>query len=306
MNAIVVKKLVKKYGSITAVSGISFEVASGSVFAFLGANGAGKSTTIGCITTTHAPSSGKIVVNGHQIGRDNDAIRQEIGVVFQSSLLDDLLTVRENLSSRAAFYAIGSATNARIAELTKTLGLESFLDQRYGTLSGGQKRRADIARALVHKPNILFLDEPTAGLDPKSREAVWSTIHDLQTATNLTVFLTTHYMEETEHASKVYVIDKGTIVAHGTPQSLRADFSKTQLRLVALDQARLMADLRHQKLTFTVKHDTILVDALSAKAAITLLKQHEAAIKDFEFVHGNMDDVFLELTDEINNSGITV
>ncbi len=296
MNAIVVKKLVKKYGSVPAVNDISFEVESGSVFAFLGTNGAGKSTTIGCITTTHRISSGEIIVNGHHIGRDDDAIRREIGVVFQSSLLDDLLSVRENLASRAAFYQLGHTTQSRISELAQTLSIEPFLDQRYGTLSGGQKRRADIARALIHKPNILFLDEPTAGLDPGSREQVWQTIYELQKATNLTVFLTTHYMEETEHTNRIYVIDKGVIAAHGTPGSLRAEFSKDQLRLIANDQRQLVADLRKDVPNLMVKDDTILVNIDSGAKALQLLKKYEAKIKDFEFVHGNMDDVFLELT----------
>lgn len=297
MRAITVKKLVKAYGSLAAVDDISFEVETGSVFAFLGTNGAGKSTTIGCITTTHNITSGEITVNGHTVGQDDDAIRREIGVVFQASLLDDLLTVRENLASRAAFYKLGVATPARITELAKTLGIDSFLDQRYGTLSGGQKRRADIARALIHKPNILFLDEPTAGLDPSSREQVWQTIYDLQAATNLTVFLTTHYMEETERADQVYVIDKGAVVAHGTPAGLRADFSKDQLRLTAVRQEDLIAILSKDKVPHAVKNDTVLINAGSGKAALQLLKKYEIYIKDFEFVHGNMDDVFLALTE---------
>lgn len=297
MNAIIVKDLVKKYGTLVAVDDISFAVEAGQVFAFLGTNGAGKSTTIGCITTTQQPTSGEIIVNDHRVGRDDDAIRRAIGVVFQTSLLDDLLTVRENLKIRAAFYDLDTSTNTRIIELGKTLDMESFLDQRYGTLSGGQKRRADIARALIHKPSILFLDEPTAGLDPASREQVWQTMYDLQKATNLTVFLTTHYMEETERADQVYVINQGKVVAHGTPQSLRADFSQDQLRLVAIRPEKLAVELRKEKVRYSVKNDTVLITTNSSQEALRLLKKHEANIKDFEFVHGNMDDVFLELTD---------
>ncbi len=302
MKAIVVEKLVKKYDSLTAIDDVSFEVEQGSIFAFLGTNGAGKSTTIGCITTTHQPTSGTITVNGHHIGQDDDAIRREIGVVFQSSLLDDLLTVHENIASRAALYNLGSSVNSRITELAKTLDLESFLDQRYGTLSGGQKRRADIARALIHKPNILFLDEPTAGLDPASREQVWQTIYDLQKTTNLTVFLTTHYMEETERTNQVYVINEGKVIAHGTPQSLRADFSKDRLRLVTSQPEKLMAELHKERIKHSLKNDTIIINVTSSQEALRLLKKHEANIKDFEFVHGSMDDVFLELTDKSHHT----
>ena len=296
MKAIIVKDLVKKYGDLTAVNGISFEVEKGSVFAFLGTNGSGKSTTIGCITTTNKINSGNITVNGHKVGVDDDAIRREIGVVFQTSLLDALLTVRENIASRAAFYNLGIDVNARIAELSKTLDLDAFLDQRYGTLSGGQKRRADIARALVHKPNILFLDEPTAGLDPASRENVWQTIYGLQKKSGLTVFLTTHYMEETERADMVYVINDGNYVASGTPQSLRAEFSRDKLKLVGIRQKELITSLNKDKIGYIIKNDAIIINVESSKVAMGLLKKYESVIKDFEFVHGNMDEVFLELT----------
>ena len=295
MKAITVSNLVKKYGNLTAVNGISFEVEKGKVFAFLGTNGSGKSTTIGCITTINKINSGEITVNGQKIGQDDDAIRKQIGVVFQASLLDDLLTVRENIASRASFYNIKNI-KSRVEELSKTLGMDSFLDQRYGTLSGGQKRRADIARALVHKPSILFLDEPTAGLDPASRENVWQTVYDLQTKAGLTVFLTTHYMEETERADFVYVINNGNYVASGTPQQLRADFSKDQLKLVGVRQKELIASLTKDKVNFVIKNDAIIVNVDSSKIAMGLLKKYELVIKDFEFVHGNMDDVFLELT----------
>ncbi len=302
MKAIIVKNLVKKYGDLTAVNDISFEVEKGQVFAFLGTNGSGKSTTIGCITTTNSINSGSIMVNGHDVSQDDNYIRREIGVVFQSSLLDDLLTVRENIASRAAFYNLGKEIPGRIIELSKTLGLDSFLDQRYGTLSGGQKRRADIARALVHRPSILFLDEPTAGLDPASRENVWQTVYELQKTTGLTVFLTTHYMEETERADFVYVINKGTYVASGTPQQLRADFSKDQLKLVGVNQKELKAKLAHDKVEFVAKNDAVIINVKSSMVAMKLLKKYEDLIKDFEFVHGNMDDVFLELTKN-NHSG---
>ena len=295
MNAITVTNLVKKYGKVTAINGTSFTVEAGSFFALLGTNGAGKSTTISCLTTILPPSSGEIRVNGRLIGQDNDEIRREIGVVFQKSLLDDLLTVRENLDSRAQFYDIADPAKA-IQDLAKLLELKDFLDQRYGTLSGGQKRRADIARALIHKPKILFLDEPTAGLDPESRHSVWKTIKNLQETSNLTVFLTTHYMQETEQAHQVCIMHKGTIIARGTPQSLRAQFSHDQLRLVPKDMAHMEAILLKRSLTAVRVADSLLVDTNDSQQAMELLHDYQANITDFEYVHGNMDDVFLNLT----------
>ncbi|MGI8484799.1 MAG: ABC transporter ATP-binding protein [Thermomicrobiales bacterium] len=230
-TAIRVDHLVKRYGSVTAVNDISFEVATGSLFAFLGANGAGKSTTINCLNTRLRADGGELEVSGHRAGKDDDAIRRTIGVVFQNALLDPLLTVRENLLVRGQFYGITKGGKARVNELASLVNLTSFLDRRYGKLSGGQKRRADIARALIHAPSLLFLDEPTAGLDPASRETVWTAIANLRQESGLTVFLTTHYMEETERADNVCVIDTGKIVAQGTPTELRAKYAHDELSL---------------------------------------------------------------------------
>lgn len=302
--AISVSHLVKKYGDFIAVNDISFTVPVGSVFAFLGTNGAGKTTTIGCLTTTNDVSSGEIFINGRQIGRDDAAIRQDIGVVFQASLLDPLLTIRENLQIRAQFYKLGKKTDARIAELAELIGLEAILDKRYGPLSGGQKRRADIARALLHEPSILFLDEPTAGLDPQSREKVWQTIDGLQTSIGLTVFLTTHYMEETERAGLVYVINEGKIIAQGAPADLRAKHSKDELRLTAKDEAKVAALLKAHKQHYTVEGGHFMVAVESSTIALNVLKDCEHYISDFEFRHGTMDDVFLQLTrDTVKQKG---
>lgn len=307
--AINVSHLVKKYGDFTAVNDISFAVPAGSVFAFLGTNGAGKTTTIGCLTTTNEITSGSVTINGRRVGRDDAAIRHDIGVVFQQSLLDPLLTVRENLESRARFYKLGAQIQPRIAELAKLISLESILDQRYGRLSGGQKRRADIARALLHNPRILFLDEPTAGLDPKSREQVWQTIDDLQKRIGLTVFLTTHYMEETERADMVYVIDVGNIIAHGTPAELRAAHSHDELLLVAPHAAAATAiakALTKQTYAYNKKGKELRVAVDSSRTALALLKEHEAHIQDFEFRHGSMDDVFLQLTDSTSQTATDI
>lgn len=298
-TTIEVRNLHKQYGKVNAVNDISFEVKRGRVFAFLGTNGAGKSTTISCLTTATAPSGGEIVINGKTIGKDDDRIREDIGVVFQSSLLDPTLTVRENLECRATFYGLGKKSNERIKELSGLIDLKSFIDRRYGTLSGGQKRRVDIARALLHNPSILFLDEPTAGLDPKSREQVWQTIFQLKSSTGLTVFLTTHYMEETERADDVYVINKGKKITSGTPQMLRANFSQNELRVIASDNRRLQKLLKIDGVPHEVHQDTCIIRTPDSATAFRILKKYEGEYIDFEFRHGNMDDVFLALTESM-------
>ncbi len=278
---------------------ISFDVPTGSVFAFLGANGAGKSTTIGCITTTLSPSSGSIRVNGADVAREAHAVRKSIGVVFQASILDPLLSVRENLTSRAGFYSIPSrAAKARVDQLSELVGLGSFLDRRYGDLSGGQKRRADIARALVHDPSVLFLDEPTAGLDPQSREQIWSAVHGLREARGTTVFLTTHYMEETERADEVCIIDQGRVVAGGTPAELRSRYSSSVLTVRTSDASAVLdalhRDSSYERTPSRVGED-IVIPVSGSEEAKRILRYAE--IDDFEFRHGTMDDVFLTVTE---------
>ncbi|MCL1898736.1 MAG: ABC transporter ATP-binding protein, partial [Micrococcales bacterium] len=223
-NAIVsVSSLTKSYGDLTAVNGLDLEVDQGQLFAFLGPNGAGKSTTINCLTTLTTFDAGQVQVAGCQVGQDNAGVQRAIGVVFQNSVLDGTLTVRENLVTRAALYGLsGKAASQRIDRLARQIGLDEFINQRYATLSGGQRRRADIARALIHAPKVVFLDEPTGGLDPKGRELVWETVNTLRHDDGITVFLTTHYLAETEEADQVAVIDHGKLVANGTPSQLRA------------------------------------------------------------------------------------
>ncbi|MHA3948904.1 ABC transporter ATP-binding protein [Cellulomonas bogoriensis] len=278
---------------------LSFTVDAGSVFAFLGSNGAGKSTTIGCITTTLAPTEGQIEVNGYDVVKDAHEVRRSIGVVFQNSLLDPLLTVRENLAVRAGFYGLGKRhAAARIDELSELIGLSSFMTRRYGQLSGGQQRRTDIARALIHSPAVVFLDEPTAGLDPQSRDQIWKTIQQLRASSGTTVFLTTHYMEETERADSVCIIDRGEIVAQGTPAELRARYSSS---ILTVRSARPEAVLdRLAELGFgsgpRVDGEDIVVPVESSAQARTILA--EVDVDDFEFRHGTMDDVFLAVTRE--------
>ena len=292
-----VRDLRVSYGAFEAVKGIGFDVAPGTLFALLGANGAGKSTTIGCLTTTVAPTAGTVTVGGSDVVADRAAVRRKVGVVFQEALLDPILKVRENLRSRAVLYGMSAAAvRARIEELSGLLGLEEFIDRPYGPLSGGQKRRADIARALMHSPEILFLDEPTAGLDPHSREQIWATIDALREQRGMTVFLTTHYMEETERADDVRIMDHGRIVAEGTPAQLRARYSSSILTLRG-DLDTLRAEVAAAGLRATEQQGDLLVEVESAAQARRMLLHSSA--HDFEMRHGTMDDVFLAVTKEV-------
>ncbi|WP_439563779.1 ABC transporter ATP-binding protein [Microcella sp.] len=295
--SISVSGLTKRYGDLLAVDEVSFDVQAGSVFAFLGTNGAGKSTTIGCITTLLSYDAGVIVVDGYDARRDPDSVREHIGVVFQDSMLDAPLTARENLTTRARFSLVDrSQIAARVAELSALIGLDDFLDRRYGSLSGGQRRRVDIARALLHSPSILFLDEPTAGLDPASRAIVWSTINDLRDAHGLTVFLTTHYMEETENADQVSIIERGRVIAHGSPALLRARHSSSVLSVVTRDRAAFAALASTRGFKVRERGEPLEVRVPDAAAARGLIVDHADDLLDFEFRHGSMDDVFIALT----------
>jgi len=295
--AIEVEGLVKSYKSVTAVDGITFSVPDGQLFAFLGANGAGKSTTIGCLTTLLRADSGVVRVAGHDVRSDSESVRANIGVVFQRSLLDDGLTVRENLALRATLSRIDRRRFAsRLAELSQLIELDDFLDRAYGRLSGGQRRRADIARALMHEPSILFLDEPTAGLDPASRVAVWAAIDRLRSERGLTVFLTTHYMAETEEADQVTIIDSGRVVATGTPTELRARHSRSILTVTTRDPEALAALAGREGLAVGREGSILTVEVPDALPARRLLAAHGDDVVDFEFRHGRMDDVFLALT----------
>lgn len=227
--------------------------------------------------------------------KEANTVRRIIGAVFQQSLLDPLLTVRENLAVRAGFYGLTRRQAAqRIAELSTLVALEEFLDRRYGKLSGGQKRRADIARAILHHPNVVFLDEPTSGLDPQSREQIWSAIGQLRADHGTTVFLTTHYMEETERADEVCIIAKGEIVAAGTPTALRSRYSSSVLSVRGADQTALVEECRTLRLDAEADGDVVRIPVQSAAQAKDLLNR--LAIDDFEFRHGTMDDVFLNVT----------
>lgn len=296
--AIQVEQLYKRYGTVKAVNGISFTVERGILFAFLGPNGAGKSTTVEILCTLLKKTSGSVKIDGITLdnGNNNDAIRKSIGVVFQQNLLDDRLTVRENIWYRGKMYGLSKQQlKENYQFVTSYLHLHDIENQKYGTLSGGQKRRADIARALIHRPSILFLDEPTTGLDPQTRLFVWQTIKKLQTETNMTVFLTTHYMEEAANAHQVVVIRNGQIVAQGTPDELKSKYAYDQMALVFHDKSEGESWLEQKQLEYSEKQGIYSVRVPSTLHALSLLKEMEPLISSFEVIKGTMDDVFIHI-----------
>lgn len=296
MKIIEVNDLVKNYKEVEAVKNISFDVEEGSFFAFLGINGAGKSTTINILCTVIEKTSGSVRIGGYDLDREKTKIKNLIGIVFQNSVLDKQLTVRENLASRASYYGMGSKKiKERIAELSATFELDDILSRRYSALSGGQRRRVDIARALINRPKILFLDEPTTGLDPMTRVKVWDVIHRLRRETGLTVFLTTHYMEETIDCDDVVILDNGVIAARGTPHNLKEQYARNRLVWYTENTPEKDAMLRKEGLTFDYALDSYKITVTEIDRAKKLLRDHDE-IKDFEFIKGNMDDVFLNVT----------
>jgi len=299
--AIKVENLCKQYGEQQAVKGISFTVEQGTLFAFLGENGAGKSTTIEILCTLLKKSSGQVTINGFTLDASNDNadIRKSIGVVFQQSLLDERLTVRENILHRGKTYGLSKAQLTDNYQFVSTyLHLEDIEEKKYGTLSGGQKRRADIARALIHRPSILFLDEPTTGLDPQTRQFVWQAIKQLQRETNMTVFLTTHYMEEAAVAHQVTVLKQGKIVAQGTPDALKTKYAYDSMALVFQNAQEGVKFLEENAISYTENQGIYTIRLTSTLQALPLLKKAEPLIASFEVIKGSMDDVFLHIMAE--------
>lgn len=292
-----VSGLKKSYGEIRAVKGIDFYVEKGKLFAFLGPNGAGKSTTIDIICTFLKPDAGSVIVDGNELGRGDNEIREIIGAVFQDGLLDKLLTVEENLRVRGSFYGLrGAKLKKAVAETAEIVGVTPLLKRPYGKLSGGQRRRCDIARALINKPKILFLDEPTTGLDPQTRKNVWETILSIQKDTGMTVFLTTHYMEEAAEADYVIVIDDGSIAARGTPSALKEQYSKDKLTLVCSDKEQVRSMLEAAGAEIKEAADTLTVEIPSTMDALPLIDACRGCISGFEVVKGTMDDAFIAIT----------
>ncbi len=296
-NIITIDSLTKDYDELRAVDNISFSVKEGSFFAFLGPNGAGKSTTINILCTLLPATKGTIIVDGHKIGEQDVKVREKIGTVFQGGVLDSLLTVRENLEIRGSFYGLtGKELGKRIDEAADVTAIHSFIKRRYGKLSGGQKRRADIARALLHTPKILFLDEPTTGLDPQTRKSVWNSVKTLQEEKKVTVFLTTHYMEEAAAADDVAIIDSGKIAVQGSPSDLRIKYSTDYLKVLPKDMGNYQKYLKGKGLKFENDRGILNVVVDGSHEALSILKDSEKQVSSFEVVRGNMDDVFINIT----------
>ena len=297
--SVTVDHLSKSYGDVQAVKDISFQVKKGSLFAFLGVNGAGKSTTINIICSILKKDAGKIFVNGHDLDEDYIAIKKDIGIVFQTSVLDRDLTVKENLDVRSSFYGLSRAERRRnVDEIVQLLSLEPLLKRPIKNLSGGQQRRVDIARAMVHRPRLLILDEPTTGLDPKTRLTVWSLIDRVRVETGMTVFLTTHYLEEAELAGYVVIMDKGSIIAEGTPHELKSRFSNDYLISHMKPDRAFEVALGKLGYTFAYDHEKKAYRIVigSSAAAKRLLTDFDEYTRDIEIVKGSMDDVFLNVT----------
>ncbi|EDJ9834910.1 ABC transporter [Listeria monocytogenes] len=296
--------VVKKFGKIEAVKGINLEVEKGSLFAFLGENGAGKSTTLSMICTESEPTSGEIFIDDEKLTFKNRKLfRQKLGVVFQENVLDDLLTVRENLYNRASLYGKTKAEiTERLALVSSIMGIEDILNRRFEKLSGGQKRRAEIARAIMHDPEILLLDEPMTGLDPKTRVSVWKIIDYLREELGMTVFLTTHYLEEAKDADQLAVIHKGKIIAQGTPANIRSRFSVDKIFFYDAKVAELQKIMKKMNLPFKVTNRTMRVDVIDENVEIlAILNQAIGFYDSFEVIKGNLDDAFISMIKEDSN-----
>lgn len=292
-NIIEIKHLSKSFGEVKAVQDISFCVKRSELFAFLGVNGAGKSTTISIICGQLTKDSGTIVIDGKNLDSNVDAVKSDLGVVFQNSVLDSALTVKDNLQSRAALYGIkGDAFKKRLDELAELLDFGDLLKRTVGKLSGGQRRRIDIARALLHKPKILILDEPTTGLDPQTRKILWNVIADLRKNENMTVFLTTHYMEEAADADYVVILDSGKISAHGTPLELKNTYTGDFLTLYGITQQQAESFGK----PFEAIRDAYRISLENTAQATEMILKNPELFADFEITKGKMDDVFLAVT----------
>ncbi|ROR31838.1 multidrug/hemolysin transport system ATP-binding protein [Mobilisporobacter senegalensis] len=296
-NIIEIKGLKKSYGNVKAVNGIDFYVEPGTLFAFLGPNGAGKSTTIDMISTLLEPDEGEILIDGYTLGKDDSKIRSVLGIVFQDSLLDNLLTVKENLMTRGNLYEINTKELKKSVEYaTECTGVKDFLDRPYGKLSGGQRRRADIARALINTPKILILDEPTTGLDPQTRQNVWETIERLKKEKGMTIFLTTHYMEEAARADYVVVIDSGEITAKGTPSELKEAYSSDYMAIHTSDMEDVTKILMELGYKYEINVDAVTIKLESTLQALPILEKCKGKMIGFQVMKGTMDDAFINIT----------
>ncbi len=294
-----VKGLKKYFGEVKAVKGIDFQVEKGELFGFLGVNGAGKSTTISMLCTVLRPTDGQARICGLELEKDDEEIRKRIGVVYQHNCLDDKLTVKENLFTHGALYEKNPKKLAeQVAHVCEVLELTEVFKRRYGKLSGGWKRRCEIARALVHAPQILFLDEPTTGLDPATRKIVWESIDRLRKEEGMTIFLTTHYMEEAARASHIAILHGGELKEYGTPFVLKETYAKDKLKLIPMTglEKKLTDYLEEKQLPYQKKEEYFQICVKDSLAAIPILEEAQSILEGFEMVQGSMDDVFLNIT----------
>lgn len=306
-EAIIVNHLKKYYQDVKAVDDISFTVARGEFFGFLGVNGAGKSTTINMLCTLQEPTDGEAWVNGLQLGKENEDIKKHIGVVYQGNCLDKMLTVKENLLLRGSLYETDRGKlKKNLAHVAEILGLSDVLKRPFGKLSGGQKRRCEIARALMHTPDILFLDEPTTGLDPATRKNVWETVHMLQKEMKMTVFLTTHYMEEAAKADHIGIMSRGNFVEYGTPFSLKEKYARDKLYLIPKKDSwqNIQNYLANQGHKYSTTEEGILLKIDNTMSSLPLLEKIKEMLQGFEVIQGTMDDVFLNVTKEAEDEEI--
>lgn len=292
-NMIEIKNLYKQFGDIQAVNNLSFKVKKGELFAFLGVNGAGKSTTINIICGQLKKDKGEILITGKSLDENPTFFKNILGVVFQTSVLDKDLTVYDNLQSRASLYGIiGKDFQNRLNKLSEILSFKDLLKRPLGKLSGGQKRRIDIARALIHNPKILILDEPTTGLDPQTRTLLWDVINNLRKEEGLTVFLTTHYMEEAADANYVVIINHGQIAAEGTPLDLKNKYTGDFLTLYNVNEE----EIKQLNLKYTKIHNSFKIEIPNTSFATKLIYNYPELFQDYEIIKGKMDDVFLQVT----------
>lgn len=292
-NIIEINNLDKSFQDVHAVNDLSLRVKEGELFAFLGVNGAGKSTTISIMCGMLAKDGGKVFIDGKDVDKDMREITKELGVVFQNTVLDAKLSVKDNLTSRAALYGItGKEAKQRIAHLAELLEFKDILNRTFGKLSGGQKRRVDVARALLNNPKILILDDPTTGLDPEARKALWSVVTSLRKNQNMTVFLTTHYMEEAADADYVVILDSGKISAEGTPLELKNNYTGDFVTIYNVDEDKIKA----LGLPYENIRDAVRIAVKNTKEARDLIVKHPDLFTDFEITKGKMDDVFLAVT----------
>lgn len=288
-----ISHLNKSYKDVKAVNDLSFTVNRGELFALLGVNGAGKSTTIHIICSQLSKDSGEVIIDGYNLDTQKESIKRKLGVVFQNSVLDKDLSVYDNLLYRGSLYGLSKKEcQKRIETLSIQLQFKDYLNRSLSKLSGGQKRRIDVARALIHDPEILILDEPTTGLDPQTRNVLWSFIEYLRKEKGMTLFLTTHYMEEAASADSVVILDHGQIVASGSPLDLKNQYANDYITLygVCEDKVKMLA-LPYEKIK-----DAYRIEIKNTRDATSLICQYPSLFVDYEITKGKMDDVFLNIT----------